>query len=178
MQAEQTDFVEMMETMFGSDEVLGVYFEREDDGSTLTLAQYSSLYALLGDDMPSTISLLPHGGSAICCTDYATFIYLTLPGRVQVFGFPNEDNPTSKIVQDAMHPGGHDYAVVDGRYIVDPWPRLVHGGFTQMVFDLEGEGAGLALEVYGPRTCWTHNEVAEQDALERQAPVLAASLSI
>jgi hypothetical protein len=163
-----TNFVEEMERMFGSDEALGVYFVFTDDDSILTLSQFSSLNSLLGEDMPETISLLPHGGSAVCCTDYATLIYLSLPGRVQIFGFANDHNPTSRVSREKIHPGGHDFAIVDGRYIVDPWPRLVPCAFHQMVFDLEGDDAEIALDIYGSRSCWRHMIESEKYAIEKQ----------
>ena len=147
-------FHDEMERLFGSDEALGVCFENEDTGDKLTPAEVDAMHQQLGDDMPGMISLLPHGGSACCCTDYAIHIFRALPGRVEIFGFANSDNPTSRVAREEMHPGGHDFAVVDDRYIVDPWPRLVQGGFSQMVFDLKGADAALALDIYGPAACW------------------------
>lgn len=169
-----TAFVEEMEARFGSDEALGVYFVTDDD-VTLTLAEFNALAAQYEDkaDMPGTQSYLPNGGSAVCCTDYACHIYTALPGRVEIYGFANEDNPASRCAREEYHPGGHDFAVVDGRYIVDPWPRLVAAVLEQMVFDLEdAEGAALALDVYGPRECWTRMTGAEDYA--RKAMALAA----
>lgn len=158
------EFVETMEALFGSDEALGVWFSM-DDGSRLTLAEHDALYARLGPAMPGGCSMLANGGSAVCCTDYAAYIYQTLPGRVEMFGFANEDNPTSRVAREEMHPGGHDYAVVDGRYIVDPWPRLVPGEFEQMVFDLQDPAeAALARDIYGPASCWTRMLKAEHYA--------------
>ena len=50
---------------------------------------------------------------------YALTIREKLPGRrVQVFTFAAEDNPWAAVSEDR---DGHDFAVVDGRYIVDPW---------------------------------------------------------
>lgn len=163
----QETFQAEMERRFGTEEALGVLLELED-GSRLSLDEYRALEEKLGRDaMPDSVSLLPNGGSAVCCTDYAMLIYTTLPGRVQIFGFANEDNPTSRVARDEIHPGGHDFAVVDDRYIVDPWPRLVPMVLTQMVFDLHDPAdAALALDIYGPRTCWRHMHEAEACALE------------
>lgn len=156
LQSEKTAFIANMEQLFGSDEALGVYFELDDEGSKLTTAQYDEMFARLGDDVPSASSYLPHGGSAICCTDYAKHIFMALPGRVEIYGFANEDNPTSRVAKEEMHPEGHDFAVVDGRFIVDPWPRLVPAEFEQMVFDLsDRDDFMLAFEIYGPGACWT-----------------------
>lgn len=161
------DFTAMMERLFGSDEAMGVYFELEGGGPRISLLEHAAMWEELGDDMPGTISYLPNGGSAVCCTDYAAVIFQTLPGRVQIFGFANEENPTSQVARDELHPGGHDFAVVDNRYIVDPWPRLVPGAFDQMVFDMEGADAGLALDVYGPRSCWKHMKLCEDLATKQ-----------
>jgi hypothetical protein len=164
------NFVDTMERLFGSDEALGVYFLTDGDEYgrnqvKLSPVEQDEMYNRLGDDMPGTSSYLPHGGSACCCTDYAMHIYQALPGRVQIFGFSVEDNPTSRVARDQIHPGGHDFALVDGRYIVDPWPRLVPGVLTQMVFDLDQGGedgdAALAHDVLGPRACWRHMHEAQ-----------------
>ena len=157
------DFVAEMERRFGSDEALGVRF-RLDSGEMLSLAQYNLLTeGMPAEDIPGAESLLPDGGSAVCCTDYAGYIFSQLPGRVKIYGFANEDNPTSRVAREEIHPGGHDFAVVDDRYIVDPWPRLVPAVLEQMVFDLTNpQDQALALDVYGPRDCWSHMALAEE----------------
>jgi hypothetical protein len=159
-------FIADMEQRFGSDRALGVTF-RTDKGELLTLDQYDALWEQLGADaMPGTESLLPDGGSAVCCTDYASYIYKQLPGRVEIYGFANENNPTSRVAREMIHPGGHDFAVVDGRYIVDPWPRLVPAVFTQMVFDLQDAAdAATVADIYGPQACWERMHLAEHYAL-------------
>jgi len=162
---DKTEFVAEMERRFGSDEALGVYYTLETDDVRMTWAQVEAQYGHLGDDGPGTISYLPTGGSACCCTEYAQLIYLTLPGRVQIFGFANENNPLSRVAREELHPGGHDFAVVDGRYIVDPWPRLVHGTYQKMVHDLEDPAdAEEALDFFGPRSSWMHMAAAEDYA--------------
>jgi hypothetical protein len=164
MQLNSQAFKAEMEAKFGSDEALGVWFELEEDGRALSAAAYDQLSLKRGNPADAA-SKLPHGGSGTCCTDYAVHIYLALKDRVQIFGFSNKDNPTSRVAREQIHPCGHDYALVDGRYIVDPWPRLVPAAFFDMVFDLEDEADGaLALDVYGPQRCWTHMTETEQYA--------------
>ena len=97
-------------------------------------------------------SMLPDGSSATCCTNYALLIQRMLPGRVTVYGFANEENPTAEIVLEGLHPGGHDFAVVAGRYIVDPWLRLVAAYSDAFVFDLLDDKTSV---MYGPPDCWT-----------------------
>lgn len=158
-------FIADMERQFGSDQALGVTF-RTQNGDILTLDQYNVLWEQLGADaMPDTESLLPGGGSAVCCTEYAIHIYKQLPDRVKIHGFANENNPTSRVARELIHPGGHDFAVVDGRFIVDPWPRLVPGVFEQLVFDLQDAvDAAKVADIYGPQHCWEHMLLAEQYA--------------
>lgn len=116
-----------MERRFGSDGAIGVYFVLDETGERLSAREVDELGRKLGGwkNMPGMQSFLPDGGSGTCCTDYALHIARRMPGRVEVYGFANEENPLSRVAREEIHPGGHDFAVVDGRYIVDPWIRLV-----------------------------------------------------
>jgi hypothetical protein len=155
--------ISQMECLFGSDQALGVWFQLED-GRKMSAADYDALVAVTDGDVPAS-SYLPHGGSAVCCTDYAAHIFLALPGRIRIVGFANEHNPSSRIARELIHPGGHDFAILDGRFIVDPWPRLVPAAFDQLVFDLaDVADAALVLDIYGPQKCWSHNVLAETAA--------------
>ena len=99
----------------------------------------------MGDTFPS-------GQSAVECTGYALAIKSKLGDRAKVYGFYGEDNPTSEIGKDA---GGHDFAVVDGRYIVDPWLTDVWGG-KKGVFDLENPDDQPEIKrLYGDRATWS-----------------------
>jgi hypothetical protein len=166
----EDDFVAEMERRFGSDAALGVTFEL-CNGQRLSAAEFDAMVKAQSGHIPDSVSYLPTGGSAVCCTDYAELIYLALPGRVQIFGFANEDNPTSRVAREAIHLCGHDFAVVDGRYIVDPWPRLVPAEFDQMVFDMQDpQEAATVLDIYGPRECWTRMYLAEAHAATLELP--------
>lgn len=158
-------FTAEMEARFGSDEALGVWFEA-DDGSRYTPAELDAWNKQNpSGELLETISYLPGGGSACCCTDYAAHIFRALPGRVKIYGFANEENPTSRVARELIHPGGHDFAVVDDRFVVDPWLRLVSGVLEQLVFDMQGEqDAALVADLYGPQHCWTHMLAAEEYA--------------
>jgi hypothetical protein len=161
-------FIADMECRFGSDEALQVRF-RLDSGEVISLTAYDELCKKFGKkDAPCAESLLPDDGSAVCCTDYAAYIFKQLPGRVEIYGFANEDNPTSRVAREEIHLSGHDFAIVDSRYIVDPWPRLVPMVFEQMVFDLEDAvDAASVADIYGPRACWERMSLAEQYAQEQ-----------
>lgn len=67
---------------------------------------------------------LPYSGTQ--CTGFACRIRQKLGSdRVKIFGFPEKENPDSIIAQMS---GGHDFALVDDRYIVDPWIMEVESG--------------------------------------------------
>ncbi|WP_321820872.1 MULTISPECIES: hypothetical protein [unclassified Burkholderia] len=150
-----------VERYFGTDEAFGVTFIA-DDGTCYTPSESDSLYARRGDACPALSAQFPDG-SITNCTGYAMRIYRALPDRAQIYGFENCDNPTSRVAREEIHPGGHDFAVIDERYIVDPWVRLVPGACSQICFDLaDPVDAAFALDLYGPRACWTRNEAAER----------------
>ena len=162
-------FKREMEERFGSDEAFGLYFVLDEDGSIMTLAQFEALRKTMPiEALPGMESRLADGGSGTCCTDYAEFIYNALPGRVEIWGFANEDNPNCRIAQEEWHPGGHDFAIVDNRFIVDPWPRLVACTCDQMVFDLkDSDEAEAASRIYGTKGDWVRLEDAERHAASK-----------
>lgn len=156
---------EKLAEQFGSDEAFGLYFEL-DTGGQMSVAEFDAKFAgCTVEEVPGTQSFLADGGSGTCCTDYAAFIYKSLPGRVRIYGFANEDNPGCVIVQEEMHPGGHDFAVVDDRYLVDPWVRLVVGEDWPIVYDFQDvQDIETALHRYGPRANWQRMAEAERFA--------------
>lgn len=166
-------FSEEMELLFGSDEALGVTFHLMHlntalPDTVLSVSEFEKMYAELGTNMPDCVSLFPDGSSAVCCTDYAHQIRKRLPGRVQIFGFSNEDNPTSRVAIEELHPGGHDFAVVDGRYLVDPWIRLILGEKGPIVFDMHDVDDSVEIaRTYGPKSCWESMDQTSQTFSER-----------
>lgn len=73
----------------------------------------------IGEDAYGQAQFRKSGHSPVSCTGYACEIQEKLgKERVTVMGFDGESNPGSAISEIA---DGHDFAVVDGRYIVDPW---------------------------------------------------------
>lgn len=154
------DFVEQH---FGSDEAVGVWYLDDDGVTRYTLHEGIEMWNCLGEDCPGMSSMMPDGSSATVCTNYAIHIGRALPDRTQIFGFSNNDNPTSRVAREEIHPGGHDFALVDGRYLVDPWIRLVACEGDQIFFDLEDEqDAALVRDIYGPRECWKHMLLTEE----------------
>jgi hypothetical protein len=160
------EFRKFVERHFGSDEAIGVWFCSEEDNARYTLKEADEMFECLGEDCPPMISMMPDGSSATVCTNYAVHVGRKLPDRTQIFGFSNNDNPTSRVAREEIHPGGHDFAVVDGRYLVDPWIRLVACEGEQILFDLENEhDAVLVLDIYGPRECWRRMQLTEEEFL-------------
>jgi hypothetical protein len=99
--------------------------------------------------------------SATVCTGYALELaHIFGLSRVQLFGFRHEDNPTSRIGREA---GGHDFAIIDGRFIVDPWLDDTESISEQTVFDLLAPvDAALIADLYGSSECWERNHILEQ----------------
>lgn len=162
-----------IEQRFGSDKALGVYLE-DETGARYTLEEGEQIWRELGDKGPDTTSYFPDGTYAVVCTNYAAQILYALPDRTQIMGFANVDNPTSRVAKEEIHPGGHDFAVIDGRWLVDPWIRLVASEGDQICFDLHDEkDAAIVLRDYGPQSCWSRLPEAEDEAklyLEKQKP--------
>lgn len=158
-----------LDEMFGTDEALGVVFLVDGCDEPVSPEALDKMFAgLQKSEMPECRSVFRDGLDAICCTNYAIQVAKALPGRTQIVGFANEDNPTSRVAREEIHPGGHDFAIVDGRYIVDPWIKLVAAESEQVVFDLCDPGdAAIALDIYGPRACWESMSGAETPEIAR-----------
>lgn len=119
------------------------------------------------------------GYSGVQCTGFACAIkHMLEKGRVKVMGWSEEENPTSEVAQSA---GGHDIAVVDGRYIVDPWLTDVESGEITThtgksinvngrgVFDLQNPAdAEMIKRLYGDQSKW--KEVPTPEAEVAPAP--------
>jgi hypothetical protein len=72
--------------------------------------------------------------------------------RGTVVGYFSQDNPTAKL---GANEGGHDFALVGNRYVVDPWAKHVDGSVQRATLDLEDPAdAATARELYGDRSTW------------------------
>lgn len=84
------------------------------------------------------------------CMGFALEIQKKLgASRVKIYGFYHKDNPTAKSSEIA---GGHDFAMVDDRFIVDPWLTDVMGA-SQGVFDVQTDQMEIT-RLYGNRNKW------------------------
>lgn len=114
---------------YGSDAALGIVYDEEVEAS-----------------------LLPDGGRASSCSDCATYI-ASLEATAVIYGFWSRDNPAWA---GAGLVDGHDFVVVDGRYIVDPWIVETEALSPHAVFDLENPAdAADITRIYGNRLAWT-----------------------
>lgn len=151
----------LLTRLFGTDAACGLSFVEdiaEGEPRSWTAVEYDAL----PDPKPDAYSELPNGGSGVCCTDYARLVAQRLPGRVEIYGFHNEDNPTSRVAREEIHSGGHDFAVVDSRWLVDPWLVLVASEGEQLVFDLlDPTDNTLIGDIYGPLECWSTHPIEE-----------------
>lgn len=172
-----------LENAFSTEEAFGVFFQNtEDETDVLTVKAQHHLGVAGREAEVDRVSLLADRSSAVCCTNYACFIGMVLGfDRVSVRGFANEDNPDCLVVREELHPGGHDFAVVDGRYLVDPWVKFLHGLDWQVVYDLHAPAdAALAKARYGDESAWTVMTRAmelTQDP-QFQAPVQVARVTL
>ncbi len=120
--------VESLEALIGTEELLGV-IESKDSGA-----------------------VFPDGSAMAICTNCARRVVEIL-GRGVVWGYSVLDNPDTKAADGC---GGHDFAIIDDRFIVDVWISLFVGEYHRSVFDFEDPGnAAVIVELYGNRTTWT-----------------------
>lgn len=104
------------------------------------------------------------------CTNWAAYVIRALGRRAAMFGFDDEMNPGSSIADDY---GGHDFAVVDGRYIVDGWVTNVAGMSERCVFDLQNpEHADEILKLYGDRSNWEDGYDPNQESAKDRAEAM------
>lgn len=86
-------------------------------------------------------SLLPDGSAAVNCTNCARRIIELNGGQGEIYGWEEGSNPSS-IVAGPTHGAmldegqGHDFAIIDGRFIVDAWAKNVEGSAPRAVFDM------------------------------------------
>jgi hypothetical protein len=87
----------------------------------------------------------------VICTDYARWAQNVL-GQGRIVGFFDELNPGTKTGQ---HAGGHDFLLINNRFIVDLWIRDVTNWTNQIVFDLcSPHDKPLIKTLYGDQACW------------------------
>lgn len=100
---------------------------------------------------------LPDGTQTGTCTRTAELIAAKFGGRVM--GYYHDDNPTAKLGE---REGGHDFALIGDRWLVDWWAKNVSGEADQEVFDLtDPSDAQKVAALYGDPAQWKPLEVKE-----------------
>jgi hypothetical protein len=91
------------------------------------------------------------GGSCCCCTDSAIKVAKYFGGRV--VGYFMVNNRQASISADNY--GGHNFALIDDRFVVDYWSYRVARLIKKPVLDLRIKGDRvLAKLLYGDRDSW------------------------
>jgi len=117
-------------------------------GSESPAMKYQTVESILSDISSRDCSEI----KGVVCTDYAYWTREVL-GCGQVFGFFDFANPGT---ETGKFNGGHDFLVIDGRFIVDLWLREVPNWTKQIVFDLESaDDAASVAKYFGDRKRWT-----------------------
>ena len=90
------------------------------------------------------------------CTSWAVQARRVLGDRARIFGFFVSENPSA--VAMGRLSDGHDFVLVDDRYILDGWLSEVEGEIEHPLIDLEDpEMRDVAVSFYGDRALWERN---------------------
>lgn len=110
--------------------------------------------------------VFPDGWASAICTNWMRYVARILRrDRVEFRGFLDNG---SEIARDY---GGHDFAIVDGRHIVDGWLVHVAGLHPTAVLDLEDPADADAIDrLYGARSTWIVHEGTIGSDLDAETP--------
>lgn len=164
------DMKTFAERYFGTDAAMRLSFVDDATGEPYTLEQADHLFATLKDKAPGMYSVFPDGLDGITCTHHAVQVGHALPRRTKILGFANEDNPDSLVAIEGIHPSGHDFAVIDDRWILDPWIRLVASAYDQICFDMhDPKDMEIVRHIYGDPSNWSRLNQMEEHYLNQPA---------
>lgn len=120
----------------------------------------------------------PDGSSWFSCSNWARYTRRLEGKAAKLYGFDVEHNAGSLIAADC---GGHDFAVVHGRFIVDGWIVGVAGYDRRAVFDLfAAVNEAIVCELYGNPRYWLRkgrNQDQESDVDRESAEKRKRALS-
>ena len=118
--------------------------------------------------------VFPDGTPTVFCTNWATYVRRVMGDRATLHGFFSADNPESRIGKDN---DGHDFAIVDDRYLVDGW-ALDMNYATRAVFDLQGpQDVIVVMMLYGDRGKWQRNTELEASVDAETAEIRQKALA-
>lgn len=113
-------------------------------------------------DRHEECSVFPDGWAWAICTNWARYARRIEGADCLLHGFLHEENPRSEIARVA---GGHDFAVLRGRYLIDGWAKHVEGLSDRAVFDLaDPADAADAARLYGYPANWKRLDEIESAA--------------
>lgn len=137
--------LQYLEDRYGTEEACGIHLQDYKTGERVE-------YEDITDDM-DTITLLPNGMGLAICTYGAQWVRDDL-GEGDLYGFFVKDNPVAD--SEISGAGGHDFAVIRGRYIVDLWIKHYVQTEDKVVLDLQDpEHAETISKLYGDPGKWT-----------------------
>jgi len=99
------------------------------------------------------------GSYSSICTFGAKKVAIEFGGLV--FGYLAEDNPTALVPKHAC---GHDFAIIEGRFLVDYWAYQVAEEVDRPVFDMyDPVDKSLVQCHYGDQESWIPVDINEED---------------
>lgn len=114
-------------------------------------------------DNPKLIKMIEKAiePSSFICTYVAAAVKMLTGDHVKIYGFSSEQNPESEYFFDEGSDEGHHFAVMNDRYIIDPWIYDNYSGsggktFNRSVFDLQNKDDEKIIGfLYGDKNKWT-----------------------
>jgi hypothetical protein len=109
-------------------------------------------------DNPKLIEILEKviEPSSFICTYVASAVKMLEGDKIKIYGFSTSENPDAKYFVEENGDDsdeGHHFAVMNNRYIIDPW---VFDNFNRSVFDLQNKNdEEMVRYLYGDRNKWT-----------------------
>ena len=111
----------------------------------------------------------PSGGQWFICTDWSCYVRRELGDRAKLYGFDVETKRYEGGAEEGDYEvlargfDGHDFAVVDDRYIVDGWLTNIEGLHDKPVIDMQDPAnAKVIKSIYGNPKLWDRNEHLEK----------------
>lgn len=114
----------------------------------------------------------PDGSRVTTCTSWAIQARRLLGERAEIFGFFVDENEEATAM--ARLADGHDFVLVDGRYILDGWLCELEGDLDYPIVDIQDPAnEDLVRSYYGDPECWTRTSGLEKD-IDNEAPEMRA----
>ncbi len=146
------NFKKTLENQFADEATIGIF--QRDYTTGLSEAEFNAEFP--GREMEG-VTCLPDGNDMFICTNSADFVVRTL-GEGARYGFMVDDNPTVTD-HEILGAGGHDFAVIRNRYIVDLWISLYTGSEEQVVYDMWDKNDHLKItSLYGDPATWDYHD--------------------